>query len=124
MKFCSAWLCVAVVTIACASAEAQNRQNNFFNTGVALYNPVIDVVNSGPQVFVRPSVSADRKHVTIGGTVGVSQLIELRTFPVAGGVFGLVGTAGRQAGVGGDNAGQMGNGPLERAGMMLLVLRE
>lgn len=52
--------------------------------GVGLYDPEIDIVRTGVVLFVQPTVSADRKYVTMNLQPTVTQLIALRTFNVAG----------------------------------------
>src|SRR5678816_1507404 len=91
----------------CASAASAQRNNFFNNGGVGLFNPIIDTVQSGDRLVVRPTVSADRKYVTIGGEFQSSNVIAIQNFPffgLAGGQGGTVGGAG-----GGAGAGQGGN---------------
>ncbi len=60
-------------------------QNNFFNNGgVALYNPIVDTVTSGTQLVVSPTVSADRKYVTLSTVVQSSQIVKIQNFPFFG----------------------------------------
>lgn len=72
-----------------------NPVPSFYNRGgVIAYEPVVDVVTTGTQVLVRPTVSADRKYVTLSMTPQISQLVRLQTFSVAGGTTtggGIVG---------------------------------
>lgn len=62
-------------------AHAQN--DDFFNRGVALYDPIIDVVNTGSRTVVAPVVSADRKYVTITADLQVSRVVDMVTYPIA-----------------------------------------
>jgi hypothetical protein len=89
----------------CASAvSAQN--NNFFNRGgVGLFNPIIDVVNTGDRLVVRPVVSADRKYVTITGQYQSANLVSIQNFPF----FGVANQGGLVGGAGGGAAPQGGN---------------
>jgi len=48
---------------------------------VGLFNPIIDTVQSGDRLVVRPTVSADRKYVTIGGQYQSSNVIAIQDFP-------------------------------------------
>ena len=50
----------------------------------AAFNPVVDTVTSGVQLLVQPTVSADRKYVTLSITPQLSQLVDLVTFAVSG----------------------------------------
>ena len=102
----------AVVLIGLCASAASAQRNNFFNNGVALFNPIIDTVQSGDRLVVRPTVSADRKYVTIGGEFQSSNVIAIQNFPffgLAGGQGGPVGGAGGGAGAGqGGNLGEGG----------------
>jgi hypothetical protein len=74
------------------AATAQANGRNFFNRGgVALYNPVVDVVNSGARLVAAPTVSADRKYVTVSAQPQLSQIVSIANFPVARGFGGFVG---------------------------------
>src|SRR4051794_9542080 len=74
---------LVLISLCGSSASAQN--NNFFNRGgVGLFNPIIDVVNTGDRLVVQPVVSADRKYVTIGGQYQSANLISIQNFPVFG----------------------------------------
>jgi hypothetical protein len=91
-----AFLTIILASIAFlpSSALAQaNPNRNFFNTGgVGLFNPIIDVVNSGSRLVVQPTVSADRKYVTISGQFQNTQLVAIQNFPFfTGGFTGPVG---------------------------------
>jgi len=90
----------------CASAASAQRNNFFNNGGVGLFNPIIDTVQSGDRLVVRPTVSADRKYVTIGGEFQSSNVIAIQNFPF----FGVVNQGGPVGGAGGGvGAGQGGN---------------
>jgi hypothetical protein len=104
-------LLVGAVTVLAGAQRAQAQARPpFFNNGngVALFDPIIDVVNSGSQIVVQPTVSADRKYVTIGGRYYNTQLIQLQNFPFFQGqnvVRGPVGGAqGAPALAGGNHA--------------------
>ena len=104
-------LFVGVVLIGlCASAASAQRNNFFNNGGVGLFNPIIDTVQSGDRLVVRPTVSADRKYVTIGGEFQSSNVIAIQNFPFFGAVNqgGPVGGAGGGAPVQGGNPGAGG----------------
>ncbi len=87
----------------CASAASAQRNNFFNNGGVALFNPIIDTVQSGDRLVVQPTVSADRKYVTIGGQFQSSNVIAIQNFPF----FGLVGQGGAVGGAGGAGGGNL-----------------
>jgi hypothetical protein len=55
----------------------------FGNT--ALFEPIIDVINSGAKLDVQATVSADRKYVTMTLRPQNAQLLQLRTFQFQGG---------------------------------------
>ncbi|MGA2499098.1 MAG: hypothetical protein ABSH20_15255 [Tepidisphaeraceae bacterium] len=75
---------VVVFSVLGLSLAAQ-AQNNFYNGGgVALYNPIVDTVTSGTQLVVSPTVSADRKYVTLSTVVQVSQVVKIQNFPFFG----------------------------------------
>jgi hypothetical protein len=76
-------LLASVVLIGLLSSAAQ-AQNNFFNNGVGLFNPVIDTVQSGSRLVVQPTVSADRKYVTLSGSYQQSQVVAIQNFPFFG----------------------------------------
>lgn len=92
-------LIAAIVAVVCLPALVWgimvNPVPNFYNRGgVIAYEPVVDVVTTGTQVLVRPTVSADRKYVTLSMTPQISQLVRLQTFSIAGGAAnggGIVG---------------------------------
>jgi general secretion pathway protein D len=50
--------------------------------GVGLFQPVVDTVPSGVQLLVQPTVSADRKYVTLSLQPQLAQLLDLATFSV------------------------------------------
>jgi len=89
----------------CASAASAQRNNFFNNGGVALFNPIIDTVQSGDRLVVQPTVSADRKYVTLSGTYQTSNVIAIQNFPF----FGLQNQGGPVGGAGGGAGGQGGN---------------
>jgi len=72
-----------------------NPVPNFYNRGgIIAYEPVVDVVTTGTQMLVQPTVSHDRKYVTLSITPQVTQLVRLQTFSIAGGAVnggGIVG---------------------------------
>ena len=75
---------VIVISVLSLSFSA-HAQNNFFNNGgVALYNPIVDTVMSGTQLVVSPTVSADRKYVTLSMVAQVSQVVKIENFPFFG----------------------------------------
>jgi hypothetical protein len=87
---------ISLLSILCSSAAfGQANAPNFFNRGgVALFNPIIDVVNSGNRLVVRPTVSADRKYVTISGQFQNTQVVAIQNFPFfTAGFSGTVGGA-------------------------------
>ncbi len=65
--------------------------------GVGLFNPIIDTVQTGVRLVVQPTVSADRKYVTLSLQPQVSQLVRLDSFPV----FGIANQNGNNGGGGG-----------------------
>ncbi|HEV8604362.1 MAG TPA: hypothetical protein VGQ99_03290 [Tepidisphaeraceae bacterium] len=67
--------------------------------GVGLFNPIIDTVQTGVRLVVQPTVSADRKYVTLSLQPQVSQLVRLDSFPV----FGIANQNGNNGGGGGTN---------------------
>ncbi len=75
-------------------AEAQAVPDFYNRGGVAMFSPVVRVVPDGAQMLVAPTVSADRKYVTMGMSAQVSHLIRIESFPVMsvwpGGVVGNV----------------------------------
>jgi hypothetical protein len=87
------------------SARAQ-RNDDFFNRGVGLFEPIIDVVNSGSQLIVQPTVSPDRKYVTVSGRFEVAQVVRIETFPFfsTDGFNGIVGNARSAPALAGDVA--------------------
>jgi len=97
-------LAAAVVLIGLCASSASAQRNNFFNNGgVGLFNPIIDTVQSGDRLVVLPTVSADRKYVTLSGTYQSSNVIAIQNFPF----FGLQNQGGPVGGAGG--GGQGGN---------------
>ena len=104
-----------------ASAHAQ-RNDDFFNRGVGLFEPVIDVVNSGSQLVVGPTVSADRKYVTLSGRFTVAQVVRIERFPffATDGFSGIVGNARGMAALGNDGPAPAAVGirPAPRQGVL------
>jgi Flp pilus assembly secretin CpaC len=71
---------------------------------VGLFNPIVDTVQTGVRLVVQPTVSADRKYVTLSLQPQVSQLVSLTSFPV----FGVVNqNNNNQGGGGGGTANQV-----------------
>jgi len=100
-------LFVSVILIGlCASAASAQRNNFFNNGGVGLFNPIIDTVQSGDRLVVRPTVSADRKYVTLAGQYQSSNVIAIQNFPF----FGVVNQGGPVGGGGGGAPVQGGAG--------------
>src|SRR4051812_9657392 len=66
----------------------------FIGPGVVAFNPEISVINSGALLDAQPTVSSDRKYVTITMRPQLSTLIDLQsfTFQTALGNVGGVGT--------------------------------
>jgi|GEM_PF-2161983 len=62
--------------------QAQAQAPFFSNAGVALYNPIISIIPSGTRLVVGPTVSADRKYVTIGMNPQVRQVITITNQPI------------------------------------------
>ena len=101
-------LLAGVVLIGLCGSSAFAQRNFFNRGGVGLFNPIIDTVNTGDRLVVQPTVSADRKYVTLSGTYQNAQLIAIQTFPVfgiangqGGGFVGGAGGAAVQQGTGG-----------------------
>lgn len=96
----------------------------FFGNG-AIFEPQVDVVNSGAIVDAQATVSADRKYVTLTMRAQNSELLALRTFQFQGpgnqGPGGIVGGmnpvipqpggGGAAGGAGGAGGGAGGNIP-------------
>lgn len=91
VHFCT--IIAALLAFSAADAHAQN--DDFFNRrGVALFEPEIGVVATGSQIVMAPTVSADRKYVTLGARSQTSRIIRIEEFPFAtGGFAGPVGGA-------------------------------
>lgn len=88
-----ALLLAGVLTAACPLV-ARGQIVPFYNYGGAVaYQPVVDTILTGTTMSVRPTVSHDRRYVTIGGSFTQSGLIRLETFPVVAGAGGFVGGA-------------------------------
>ncbi len=75
------------------------RAQQFGTGGAGLFEPEIDVVNSGAILDAQATVSADRKYVTMTMRPQNTQLLALRQFafqtgqPVQGGIVGGVNPA-------------------------------
>ena len=65
-----------VAVIGLLACPVSSRGQVFNNNG--LFEPTIDVVNSGVKLDVQATVSADRKYVTMTMRPQNSQLLELR----------------------------------------------
>lgn len=111
-------LFAGVVLIGLCASAASAQRNNFFNNGVGLFNPIIDTVQSGDRLVVQPTVSADRKYVTLSGSYQTSNVIAIQNFPF----FGVVGQGGPVGGAGG-GAVQGGNLPPGGAQLQLPVMQ-
>jgi hypothetical protein len=72
---------IAAVMLMCVPSvsKAQVFGNN------SLFEPTIDVVNSGAKLDVQATVSADRKYVTMTLRPQTAELLQLRTFQFQGG---------------------------------------
>ena len=102
-------LLAGVVLIGLCGSSALAQNNNFFNRGgVGLFNPIIDVVNTGDRLVVQPTVSADRKYVTLSGQYQSANLVSIQNFPVFGIVNGQGGGAVGGAGGGAAQGAQGG----------------
>lgn len=75
---------IVVVASLGLSFSAQAQRNFYNNGGVALYNPIVDTVTSGTRIVVSPTVSADRKYVTLSTVAQVSQVVKIENFPFFG----------------------------------------
>jgi len=82
---------VAVVVLFACPMFARAQLGAFGNN--ALFEPQVDVVNSGVVMDAQATVSADRKYVTLTMRTQNSQLLSLQTFQFqgAGGMGGIVG---------------------------------
>jgi len=71
--------------------------------GGSLFEPEIDVVNSGVILDTQATVSADRKYVTMTFRTSNTQLLALRsfTFQSGGPAVGIIGGGGGAGGIGG-----------------------
>lgn len=73
----------------------------FFGGGGGIFDPEIDVINSGVILDAQPVVSADRKYVTMTMRPSNTQLLAIREFAFqagGGGPQGFVGGAGQRSG--------------------------
>jgi len=84
MNRLTAALIVAVVALGWLwpAEQAQAQAPFFSNAGVALYNPIISIIPSGTRLVVGPTVSADRKYVTIAMNPQVRQVITITNQPI------------------------------------------
>jgi len=83
-------LAAGAVLVVCASAGDARAQN--FNTGNnTAFDPEISIVESGTNLDVEATVSADRKYVTLTMRPQLASLIALREFVFQGpgGVVGM-----------------------------------
>lgn len=103
-------LVVVALAVVCWPVIACGQTNFFNRGGVALYEPVVDTVNSGARLVATPTVSADLKYVTIAARPEVSQLVALPSFPVA-----ILGTANGNVGQVAPQQ-QRANGPADANG--------
>src|SRR5947207_15054070 len=88
-------LLVIGLAILCMATPARAQNRRFFGGGVGLFNPIVDTVSTGARMVVSPTVSADRKYVTISGQFQNAQLLSIQNFPFfqinqngAGGIVG------------------------------------
>lgn len=105
-------VCVTVIVLLPLSAPRAAAQAPFFG-GAAIFDPEIDVVESGMILDAQATVSADRKYVTITSRVQNAQLLAIRefAFQVGAGGGGQVGGPpqfGAAAGAGGAGTGAEG----------------
>src|SRR3954465_10069730 len=98
-------LLAGVVFIGLCGSSALAQRNFFNRGGVGLFNPIIDTVNTGNRLVVQPTVSADRKYVTLSGQYQTANLVKLQDFPF----FGVVNQGGPVGGAGGGAAPQGAN---------------
>jgi hypothetical protein len=86
------------IGLAVASTPAAAQQ--FFGGGGGIFDPEIDVVDSGIILDAQATVSADRKYVTMTMRSSQTNLLSLSefAFQVGGGGGGFVGGAGQGAG--------------------------
>jgi hypothetical protein len=79
MSYRSCLVAIAMMMCAPCFSRGQVFGNN------ALFEPTIDIVNSGAKLDVQATVSADRKYVTMTLRPQNAQLLELRSFQFQGG---------------------------------------
>lgn len=53
-----------------------------FFGGQTIYSPVVDTITTGVSLDIRPTVSGDKKYVTLSGSYNNSNLIKLQNFSV------------------------------------------
>jgi len=107
-------LCISAAALLVLPCLANAQNNNFFGGGVGLFNPIIDTVSTGTRTVLQPTVSADRKYVTISGQLENSQLLALQNFPffaINPNAGGIVGGVVQLPGVGNVNVGGQVNAP-------------
>lgn len=86
---------LAFLLFCLVSLPARAQVPPFFNGGGAVaFEPEISTVNTGAAITVAPTVSQDRKYVTIGGQFQNAQLLRLETFQVSQTRFGMPGVQG------------------------------
>ena len=84
--FCAA---AAVLTVILSTPDRASAQvPPFFNGNPGLFDPEIDVVNTGVVNDVQATVSADRRYVTLNMRSSQSTLVALREFKFQGGAGG------------------------------------
>jgi len=93
MKHSSILLAAAFVLCSPLVLRAQFVPPFYNYGGIVAYQPVVDTILSGTSLTLRPTVSHDRKYVTLGMSASLSHLVELHNFPVVVGAGGLVGGA-------------------------------
>lgn len=108
-------VCATVIAVLSLPAPRAGAQAPFFGAA-AIFDPEIDVVESGMILDAQATVSADRKYVTVTSRVQNAQLLAIREFAFqvgAGGAGGQVGGppqfgAGAEAVAGGNGFGAEG----------------
>lgn len=84
-------LAAMAISVAAPVAALGQARRDFFNRDVLLYNPIIDVVNSGSRLVVQPTVSRDMKYVTVSGQFQAAQVVRIESFPILQPGLGFVG---------------------------------
>jgi hypothetical protein len=95
-----------VLTMAASRAAAQAPP--FFNGGGGIFDPEIDVIESGMLLDVQATVSADRKYVTLTPRIQNTDLVAIREFAFQTGAGGQPGQVGGPAQFGGGAPGAGG----------------